>query len=418
MKMHLFFTLNDFKNDGGSTIRMKGIVNALAEADQRVVLFSNAETHGRFHSSIKHIFLGVNISKKQKRIFQFCIALLPNIVNKFIFKSYLITISGILKKEKFKINRSIIFFEYLDNSMALFLNKQNIIGEYINDVHGSARLEFLHKRPNTLLKKCLNMSKYVVAIILDRRMYKNANKIIFLSEAMKEYFEKYYNFIASNDNYVIRDGVSRSQCRKIANKNSVEKYKKSLNISPKDRVVMFAGSFKDLGGVLDLLKSFNFLVREKKMHNLKLLLLGDGECYKDAKRFISINQLEERVIMIGRTPYSELKNYQELADVIVCPDKQHPLSELVPHIKYFDSLVSEKIVINGSFASISSINKNECISVNFNPSDIDNLTVKIEMVLADLDSFRLAYRFNHQKICTEFSYSNSVKVLINDRPIR
>ena len=69
MKMHLFFTLNDFKNDGGSTIRMKGIVNALAEADQRVVLFSNAETHGRFHSSIKHIFLGVNISKKQKRIF-------------------------------------------------------------------------------------------------------------------------------------------------------------------------------------------------------------------------------------------------------------------------------------------------------------------------------------------------------------
>jgi glycosyltransferase involved in cell wall biosynthesis len=417
MKTHLFFTLNNFTKDGGDTIRMKGIVNALAEAGQSVVLFSNAvETHYDFHISIKHIFLGVEISKKQKIIFQVSIALLPSIVTKFIFKDYLTVLGIIFKKEKFRAGMPIIFFEYLDNSMALFLNKQKIIGNYINDTHGSARLDFLHKHSNTLLEKFKNLSKCMIAIILDRKIYKNSSRVIFLSEAMKEYFEKYYIFIASNDNYIIRDGIGSGPCHQIINKNNVDKYRRSFNISLEDKVIMFAGTFKDSGGVFDLLKAFDILVRKKNTQNIKLLLLGGGEYYEKIKRFTSENHLEEKVIFAGRTSYSELRNYQELADVIVCPDKQHPVSELVPHIKYFDSLISGKVVINGSFASIRDINKDERFSVDFKPSDVNDLSNKIEMVLADLDSFRLAYRFNHQKICTEFSYSNSVKVLINDRP--
>jgi len=415
MKTYIFFTLNDFKKDGGGTVRMQGIVNALAESGQNVVLASNAKMHDGFHVSIKHAYIGVNISKRQRRIFQFILALFPSCIAKIIYKNYLLAFSKVLKKEIDIEKGVIIFFEYFDNSIALFLNKQKVIGEYINDTHGNARLEFLHKNPSAFFEKIVNIFKYLVAIALDRKLYKNSSGTIFLSNSMKMYFEKYYPFIALRKNYVVRDGASTELCRQIINKNKVDKYRKSLNISAKDKVIMFAGNFKNSGGVLDLLKAFDILVQKKNIQNIKLLLIGDGECYKEANEFSDRKYLEKKILFIGRIPYSELCNYQELAHIIVCPDKKHPLSELVPHIKYFDALISGKTVINGSFASINDINQNERLSVDFKPSDIDDLSAKIEMVLLDQRKFNLRYGSNKEGVCSEFSYHNSVKSLLGSQ---
>ena len=213
-------------------------------------------------------------------------------------------------------------------------------------------------------------------------------------------------------NYILRDGVSSSLCRQTINETVVENYRKTYNVSHEDKIVLFAGNFKELGGVLDLLQAFYILVAEKKRQDIKLLLLGDGEEYQKSKQFVRDHKLSDKVIFAGRTLYSDLRNYQELADVIVCPDKQHPFSELVPHIKYFDSLASGKVVINGSFASVKEINCNEKFSVDFEPSNIIDLANKIEMVLHDLDYFTVKYRDNKKIICSKFTYDNFVKVLI------
>ena len=409
--MYFFFTINDFEKDGGGTIRMLGILNSLAENGEGVTLISNAKSLKCFHPSIKHIFLGISFLKKKKRIFQFMLALFPNFINKFIFKDSLSVIRLIIDNNV-KCNTPIIFFEYLDTSIALFLKKQKIIEKYIFDVHGSARLEFLNKNPDSILLKSLFFCKYLVASILDKKIYMNATSIIFLSESMKTYFEEYYNFITSYNNIVIRDAVSKNFGQNLINHEIVNKYRKALKIFPNDNVILFAGSFKSSGGVIDLVKSFHLLKCRNKIFNLKLLLLGDGECYDKVLKFIKMNSLESAVTLVGRFSFNELWNYQELADVIVCPDKQSYLSELVPHIKYFNALVSSKVVINGSFASIKDINKDERLSVNFIPSDIDDLSNKIQMVLMDLDFYKLKYQHNKEKVFNEFSYSKSIEALI------
>ena len=110
-----------------------------------------------------------------------------------------------------------------------------------------------------------------------------------------------------------------------------------------------------------------------------------------------------------------MRSYQELADIIVCPDKKHPLSELVPHIKYFDALVSGKTVINGSFASIKDINHDERFSINFEPSDVNDLCNKIEKVLLNKYEYRVRSKTEQDIIFSEFSYQNTTKVLMDDK---
>ena len=415
MKKYIFFTINDFKKDGGGTIRMRSIVNALAEADQKVVLISNAKLHKGFNSSIKHISAGIKISKREKRLFQVVLTLLPNFLTKLFFKNYFLIFSSIFKKEKINDNCTIIFFEYLDNSIGLFLNKHKVINRYLNDTHGSARLEFFHKSSNRTSVKVLNLLKYLLAKILDKKHYKNSAGTIFLSNSMKEYFEKYYTFMSLKNNFVVRDGINNHFYLQIVNKVDVQKYRDLFNLTAEDSVVLFASNFKDSGGVLDLIKAINLVILKGNIPNIKLLLIGEGECFNEALNFCKKKHLQDKVSFVGRVPYSDLRSYQELADVIVCPDRNHPLSELTPHIKYFDAIVSGKTVINGSFASIKDINHDERLSINFEPSDINDLCNKIEKVLLNRCEYRVRSKTELDNIFSEFSYQNTTKVFLEDK---
>ena len=99
MKKYIFFTLNDFKNDGGASIRMRSIVNALADAKNNVILISNSHESNSFNSDIEHINIGMTMSKADKRIFQFVIAFFPDFLSRVIFKKKLMIFSSVLNKK-------------------------------------------------------------------------------------------------------------------------------------------------------------------------------------------------------------------------------------------------------------------------------------------------------------------------------
>lgn len=43
MEPIIFFTMNDFRKEGGGTIRMLGIINEIAEIYPNIILISNIE---------------------------------------------------------------------------------------------------------------------------------------------------------------------------------------------------------------------------------------------------------------------------------------------------------------------------------------------------------------------------------------
>jgi len=403
MNKFIFFTFNNFSTDDGGTVRMYGILNALANKGEDILLISNSPRNNiKFHNSIKHKSLNLTITDTKKKFFQFSLALFPNFINKLLFNKYL---KEIQKEISTELKKEIIFFEYIDNSFGYFLKRNNLLPNYINDIHGIAPLEFQNNRTKGV-KKIYNLLRYKVSLLLDFKVMSEAKKIIVVSNSMKEYFLKKYPFL-SNKIMVIPDGVSQEFCSQKIDKTLLSSLTKQYKNDNK-KIIFFAGDFKDLGGILDLLNAFISLSQTR--NDIKLFLIGNGEHFTKAKTITKNTNLEHLIYFKGRVPYSKLKTYQQLADVIVCPDKAHPYSNIVPHIKYFDSLVSNKIVINGNFKSTREINKEEKFSIDFEPSNITDLVKKIDFVLNNQQELEKKYKNNQNNICNKYTYNNFVKI--------
>jgi len=408
MSKFIFFTFNDFSKDGGGTIRMYGILNSLAKLNEEVILISNANNNlSNFDKNIKYIFFNKKISKRQKRFFQLCIAIFPNFINKLIFRSLLVNFKNQVPSHY---RENIIFFEYLDNSFGYFLWKNKLIKHYINDTHGIATIEFKYKFNANIKQQIINYVKYFIAFIHDNKILKNVKQLIVVSEEMKKFYIKKYNMDSSKI-CVLKDGVDKIMCKNEVDQVLLEKLVKKYTTN-NEKIILFAGSFKDLGGVDDLVKAFNIV--NKKIENVYLILIGDGEKFPVVKQLIKEFNLTKKVFLLGRVPYNKLRTYQELADIIVCPDKKHPYSDLVPHIKYYDSLVSGKIVINGKFEVIKSINKNKELSLLFEPSNVKDLADKILFALKNENELKNKFKNVSKYVCQNFNYFKFVNDFINN----
>lgn len=407
-----FFTVNDFSCDDGSTVRIYGILNALANSDSNldITLISNATTYEMFHPSIKHIYVGVRFSETDKRIFQ---GLLSIFSSQIVYKAYSNKIEQIYNKLRFLRDESItqlVFFTYLDNSLAFILYQNNKIPFYINDVHGIATIEFKYKETTKIKYKLINFLKYIIALRLDRKVFEKAQGFIFVSEAMKNYFLKKYKFIVSKRQMIVKDGANQKLCQDTIDEALLQELKKKYDVNESNKIIMFIGTFKNLGGVLDLIDAFKQVVLQNNA--VRLFLIGDGEDKEDAFLRVKEYNLENVVQFIGRIPYEKLVTYQALGDIFVCPDKDHPYSHIAPHIKYFDALISCKPVINGNFEVILEMNKNEELSVNFIPSDIKSLADKIIFVLNNYDYLCQKYKNNKAIVCKNLTYDAYIKDLI------
>lgn len=407
-----FFTLNDFSKDGGSTVRMYGILNALAVKDTKseIVLYSNTKNFENFHPRIKHIYLGVLFSPLEKRLLQALLTLLPF---PFVYKIFSNKLEQIYNKLRMLRNEEInklIFFTYLDNSLAYLFYRKKKIPFYINDIHGVATIEFKYKEYSKLKDKIINMFKYYFAKNLDKKVFFWGEGFIFVSEAMKNYFISEYQFIKNKKLMIVKDGLNEKLCHEKIDLELLKSLKQKYQIEPFEKIILFVGRFKNLGGVLDLIEAFNLVL--KKKDKVKLFLVGDGEDYEQAVSNVNKYTIQSDVIFAGTIPYCQLITYQALADILICPDKDHPYSQMVPHVKYFDALLSCKPVINGNFTAVKEINENEKLSVDFIPSNIEDLSNKILYSLDNLEKLNKKYSNNKNIVCSKFTYNNNVKDLI------
>jgi len=406
---YAFFTLNDFLKDGGETIRIRGIANALTKQGQDVTLVSNVKNFDGFDSRIKHIDIGYLMNKRQKRVFQFLLSILPFFIMKIFYFRLFIHLNSLLEKNGM-IGREIIFCGYLDNSIGYFLKRSGVSIIVLNDIHGIGPVEFKYKANHNVIQTVYNRLRYWSACKLDTKVFALVDGLIFVSKAMQDYFLGLYPQIHDKQRFIVRDGVSKAFCHQKIDATLLKNLQQKYTLQEADEVVFFAGNFKDLGGVLDLFEAFRIILTVRE--NTKMVLVGAGEYYQKLENMIRLAGLENKVILAGRVPYMHLKTYQQLADVIVCPDKKHPYSDLIPHIKYFDALASGKIVINGDFASIREINENDVLSVSFQPSNTDDLAKKIVYCLDNQVTLEQKYSFVKDFACKEFSYDKAIMGLL------
>ena len=241
----VFFSMRNFEREGGGTIRMYGVLNALAEEGNEVVFISNAKNLKKFNSKIKHIYIGQEISNQKKRIFQGLIAILPTFIISILYFRILKKIKKVLKTNQVD-NNKIYFFEYLDNSLGYILKKRKFIKHYVNDIHGIATIEFEYqfKKARNSKARMINRLKYLSSNSLDRKVFNYADGIIYASEAMKEYYENKYSKVKGKKAYILPNALTDEIANKKIDTELRQFLLKKYNIKEKDFILFFAGGYK------------------------------------------------------------------------------------------------------------------------------------------------------------------------------
>ena len=397
----------DLTASGGGVIRATGIMNALNNAGNSIVFFTPSQSTPILSKNIKRVELPKSTSQFNKRLFQFLIAFLPIPVLNLLFHKQL---TQLRKRIPYKSN--IIFFDYLDISIGYWLFKNNIIKSYIADIHGIAPLEFDLNVKKSFKTKFLNKLKKQVVIQLDKKVLKHAKYLLYSSKGVKSYLENLYN-LPSEKAIVVPEAINQFLVEQKVNDEAVKQIQEQINYSVDDEVFLFAGKFKQLGGVVDLVHAFIRLKEEKQDEKIKLLLVGYGPLLDYCKKLVAKSKYNNSIYFFGHQPYQLLKTFQSVADYLVCPDQDTVFSQLLPHIKYFDAISSGKIVISGKFAYSDELNPNEKFSINFEPSDIDSLVNSMDFAINNKINLTEKAKLSATKAQEKFTYNNSIQKLNN-----
>lgn len=401
---YIFFTLRDFKKVGGGSIRIHGVVNALAEKGFQVKLISGARDYSRFHPSIEHI--QIDNSFKQKAQLQGLTAVLPASWVVKLFPALFREINMGIQNAG-AAHSKVYFFEYLDNTIGYLLKRTGFISSYINDIHGIAPIEFAQQKEEakSFTARAVAALKLLLARRHDRSVYTYAAANIYSSSHMQSYFEEHYPKGALQ-HYILPNLISEEVAEINVDLNKAEQLKTQFSISEKDTVLFFAGGYKPTSGVNDLVLVFSRLLQD--FPRLKLVLIGTGPLLQEVNGLIRKLNLKDKVIQLDRVEYEELFTFQAAADIIVCPDRMNAFSDMILHLKYLDSLMSGKIVINGAFKSVLEINQDERLSVNFQPSDIDDLEAKIRHCILHKEELTERYQGVRSYVLQNLTYRSQI----------
>lgn len=399
---YFFFTLRNFEIDVGESVRIYGIVNSLASNGHEVTLISNAKRFQMFHPSIKHISIGYEF--ESKRSFQGYLALFHYSVVYFKYKALFKKIGKSLKYLSNEME-AIYFFDYLDNSIGYVLKKKKLISKYINDIHGIATIEFKNhiKNSRSLKSRIVGWIKYKLVYWLDKKVFEFADGFIYGSEKMKKYYDSMYN-LGDKKSVIMPYLLGSNAVNRKVDLDLKMKLQDGLKLLPDDFVILFVGTYKPTAGVEDLIMAFEMMFDYFKMS--KLILIGGGPNKNHCLKLASLSVARDNIHFIDNVPYSELLTYQNIADVVVCPDRENPYSNYVIHVKYFDALISGKLVINGAFESVKEINVSDSLSLTFEPSNIKDLFNKLKLCKDDFVHLSEKYRETKKYASENLTYAS------------
>ena len=149
-------------------------------------------------------------------------------------------------------------------------------------------------------------------------------------------------------------------------------------------VVCFAGSFYQYEGLDILIKA---LAITKKMGlNIKVLLVGGGFQLDNILALIEQLDLKKDVVLTGRVPHSEIKDYYSVMDVTALPRKSMRLTELVTPLKPLEAMALGVPVIGSDIGGHRELIEHNNTGLLFDPDNPQALADTLSsLVNGDID---------------------------------
>lgn len=394
-----FVLTSPLERADGHYIRRLGIINSFAKRgnDIRVVVCGSCTPH--LHRDITVDVLDYTFSENKRRLLQFFTALELSLLVNVFFGSYFRKLFSILNNDDADLY---VFPEMLDNAVGNYVSKKKRNINCCIDNFGILSDEFTHDHGCGFAQKLMLSFKHKIAFKYETVMYSFPARIIFSSKAMRDHMAKKHPSILNKVNYVINDSWSDELVEYTASDSELNALRRKYG---NFFFYFFCGEMKRISGVDMLLEAFSHVCELKK--DVKLFVIGDGQLASHVYSQYEKSKFQSQIILIPRVTLRELKPLMKISHVIVCPERKNLLSDLMVHIKYYNSLCLNKPVLSSDSNALKEFNKDERYSVSFQAGSVDDLAKKMTRIYDCYDSYSEKYNSNFEKIRSLSYYENT-----------
>ena len=239
----------------------------------------------------------------------------------------------------------------------------------------------VHKVFLEVEKKSIFNPLHLVYLYIEKRMFKNAKKIIANSKMVKNQIIDTYN-IPSQKIEVIYNGIP------LKNLADFSDIKKEFNIK-NEKILLYVGSGFKRKGVKEVIEIAS------KLNNYKLFIIGKEKKIDEYKNYAK--SLGVNAIFTG--PRSDVDKFYSMADIFLFPTHYEPFSNVV-----LEAMNFECVVFTTKQNGASEILDNEFVMQN--PKDY-----KLDLIKKLLNDENLLQevKIKNKKIVSNFSIEKNVE---------
>jgi PEP-CTERM/exosortase A-associated glycosyltransferase len=197
--------------------------------------------------------------------------------------------------------------------------------------------------------------RYRVSRALETVVFRRADHVVTICEGMRA--EVLRRGLASDRVTVVGNGVDAEWFSPRPRPEALAA-RLGLDGGP---VFGFIGSFYHYEGLRFLLRAFPAILR--RLPSAQLLLVGGGN-EEPVVRDMAL-AFGNSVVLAGRVPMAETRDYYSLLDVFVCPRRRMPLTDLVTPLKPLEAMAMARAVLASDVGGLRELIRHEATGLLF-----------------------------------------------------
>ena len=182
--------------------------------------------------------------------------------------------------------------------------------------------------------------------ILEKQTLRNSTKVITINKTLREYV---VNLGAIPERTtIIGAGIDLNRFNETIDGSAI---RSAYGIGKDDIVLFFMGWLYHFSGLKEV--SLELARSRNHYHNLKILVVGDGDAFADLQRIRDEKQIRDIFILTGKQSYEKIPEYIAASDICMLPadPKEKIMQDIVP-IKMYEYMALGKPVISTKLPGI------------------------------------------------------------------
>lgn len=175
---------------------------------------------------------------------------------------------------------------------------------------------------------------------IEKRIIKESSGILAINEVLKD---QVINLGAEESiTDVIPAGIDFNKFDPLNTDSNY--FRDKYGVLKDDLLLFFMGWIYEFSGLKEIILE---LSKVKEVNpNIKLMIVGEGDSYLELKTLIKQLKMEDKVIMTGQMPYSDIPQLIESADICLLPAYNNEVMKDIVPIKMYEYLSMYKPVVS------------------------------------------------------------------------